>query len=70
MKECPYCFSKQYYVKMKFSGSGVYQHLFNGEEAENGDMHEGLRYDFGKFAYCTNCNKRLFKVNDDGLEVE
>lgn len=69
MRTCPNCGSEHYYVKMNFSGSGNFNYRFDGKEADNSEMHDGIRYSYGKFAYCVECNKRLFKVDDDGMMI-
>lgn len=37
-------------------------HLYN--EADNGEMYDTLRTTVGKYAYCSNCGKRLFKMSE------
>ena len=66
---CPYCGSEEYYTVQNASGKVFYRERFDGEEAENGAMYEGLRYkQAGKYAYCCDCNKRLFKLTNEGAE--
>lgn len=63
--ECPYCGHDEYYVNYRYSGVGAYRHRFDGKEAENGDMYDCLKDTVvGKFAYCCNCNKRIFRIKD------
>ncbi len=64
MEKCPHCESDEgYYEKYYVSGSAMYRHRFDGNEAENGDMHEGLSYKLkSKFAFCIECHKRLFRL--------
>lgn len=64
IKECPHCGSDEgYYTKMQVTGSVRYHIGFDGSERENGDMYEYLRHKGGNVAYCSNCNKKLFKLN-------
>ena len=36
-----------------------------GKDGENGELHEPLSYtDIGKFAYCSECQKKLFKYRN------
>ncbi|UDM72636.1 hypothetical protein [Vagococcus fluvialis] len=63
-KECPHCGDEMYYKKFSYSGRGMYFYRFDGEEAENGGMYEGAKHSEGKVAYCGNCEKRLFRVED------
>ncbi len=62
IKECPYCGNDEFYYKQHMVGDGLMFCRYDGKETENGDMHEGLRYTpKGKFAYCTECKKRVFR---------
>ena len=64
---CPYCGSEEFYTVQKVSGKIYYNERFDGKEAENGSLYEGLTYKSGsKYAYCTACNKRLFKLTSEG----
>lgn len=65
MKCCPECEGTMYYINFNFSGRGMYFHNFDGTEAENGSMYEGAQHTEGKYAYCADCDKRLFKVRED-----
>lgn len=67
MNQCPHCGSDNgYYEKYTVSGNTICRHKFDGGEAENGDMHEGLSYKLrSKFAYCTACHKRLFRLGGE-----
>jgi hypothetical protein len=64
MKECPHCGSDEgYYEKITVSGKSIYRYNFDGSEAENGDMYDGLSYKRrSNFAYCLECEKRIFKL--------
>lgn len=65
MDKCPYCNSKEgYYTKIQVKGSMIYRYNYDGSEADNGDMYDGLTYTSGKCAYCLSCDKRLFKMSD------
>lgn len=65
IQRCPYCGSTEgYYVKQQAHGPITYKFNFDGSEAENGDMYDDLRITGGKIAYCLNCDKRLFNMND------
>ncbi|RXZ84607.1 hypothetical protein EBB07_00905 [Paenibacillaceae bacterium] len=68
MKECSHCKSDEgYYEKYTASGETVFYHNFDGSEADNGEMHEGLTYKLrSKFAFCRNCEKKLFRLDKDG----
>lgn len=63
--ECPYCGYDEYYIRYRYSGEGVYRYRFDGEEVENGDMYDCLQDKVvGKFAYCCNCEKKIFRIKD------
>ncbi|NKX13259.1 hypothetical protein [Bacillus cereus] len=63
--ECPHCDSSEgYYTKVQISGSSICSHNFDGSEREDGDFHDSLNYKDSKFAYCIDCDKRIFKMAD------
>ena len=65
IKCCPYCGSEEYYIKQSFKGVCNYNMRFDGEETENGNMYENSSYkDTSKYTWCSECNKRLFKLKD------
>jgi len=65
IKECPKCHSKKgYYIKIRYSGLGIFRYGFindKGEQKiiENGDMYDCLLNEASKYYYCLNCHKRL-----------
>ena len=62
---CPHCGSNEgFYTKMQARGSVINRMNFDGSEAENGDMYEGLRFVGGEYAWCQHCHKRLFKMQN------
>jgi len=68
LTKCPYCGSEEYYIKQSFKGTCNYVFRFDGDEADNGHIHENAQYkDTSKYAYCVGCNKKLFKLGvEDG----
>lgn len=65
VESCPYCNSKKgFYTKEQVTGSVWYNHNFDGSEAENGLMYDGLHYKGGKVAYCRSCDKKLFNMSE------
>lgn len=65
IKSCPYCGSKVYHIKQSFKGTCTFRIRFDGEETDNGDIHDYAKYkNTSKYAYCDECNKRLFKIED------
>lgn len=62
---CPYCGSNYgYYTKDRISGPVWYNQNFDGSEADNWEMYESTNITPGKWAYCRNCGKRLFKMSE------
>ena len=62
IKECPYCGYDEFYYNQHMVGDGYVYCRYDGKETSNYDMHESLRYTVqGKFAYCSNCRKRVFR---------
>lgn len=65
--ECTNCGNDEFYVKQRVSGLIRYNSKLDGnEDAYNGDYIDYLNYKtISKYAYCNNCDKRLFKLTDD-----
>lgn len=62
---CPYCGSEEYYIKQYAHGSINYNVRFDGKEADNGEMYDLLTIkNTSKYAWCNECGKRLFKLED------
>ena len=62
---CPYCGSdEEYYTKDYLYGSSYCYHCFNGAESDNAGLYDLIRHRKGKYAYCVNCGRRLFKINE------
>ncbi len=67
--ECPHCGGKYITIKQYIHGYGEYYVNLETGEIESAELHNGLVYkNTGKYAICTDCGKRLFKV-DDNLNV-
>ena len=66
MKKCPYCGNEEFYVKQSFSGICEYNMRFDmGTNVENGEMWDNATMkDLTKYAYCNNCDKRLFPIEE------
>lgn len=64
-KHCPHCGNDEFCIKERMWGVGLLNFRFDGEEADNTGMHDGLMYKpTGKYCYCNRCGKRLFQVED------
>ncbi len=63
IKECPHCKSDEgYFIKMQVTGSVKCHVGFDGTERDNSDMYGQLIHKGGNVAYCSNCQKKLFKI--------
>jgi len=50
-------------VRQRISGNGEYYVDMATGEIESTELHSGLTYrNTGKYAVCTDCGKRLFKI--------
>lgn len=64
IKQCPYCGGETYYIKQSYKGTCDYNLRFDGKDAENGSMWENANFkNISKYAWCSECNKRLFKID-------
>ncbi len=64
---CPYCGNEEFYIMQSYKGTCKFNMRFdmNNDDVENGDMHENTQYKtISKYAYCNNCNKRLFPISE------
>lgn len=59
LESCPFCGCKMYYEKQTVKGKVEFNSLFNGEEAPNYDLYEGLTHTYSGRCYCLDCNKYL-----------
>lgn len=63
--KCPYCNNTyDFYTKDYICGTSWYNYKFDGSEADNGEMYNGLKHTQGKYAYCGSCNRKLFKIEE------
>lgn len=59
LKCCPFCGCETYYEKQTVKGKIEFNSMFNGEEAPNYDMYEGLIHTYSGRCYCRDCNAYL-----------
>ncbi len=65
MKECPYCKSEVFYAKEYVKGEVCYFSRFDGQEGDNTQLYDGLTHKLkSKYAWCADCHKRLFKIEE------
>jgi hypothetical protein len=63
--KCPHCGSDSgFYTKDYVCGSTRYYQRFDGTEEDNSEFYSPLEHRQGKYAYCSDCNKRIFKMNE------
>ncbi len=68
LQECPFCGYDEYYSKEYVFGNVFYGERFDGEEAHNEQMYDGLRSKpFNGKCYCRNCCKYLGNKVDDTI---
>lgn len=61
--ECPHCgYDGQFYRVTRMSGKGVTQYRFDGEVADNTELHECLSYVEQKKAFCELCHKEIYQL--------
>jgi hypothetical protein len=69
MKCCPYCGNDKYYIKYKFSGTGRHYSRFDGKEISNSGIDDSSQsVKINKYAWCSKCHKKLFKIEDTNVK--
>ena len=64
--ECPNCGGKCIAIKQYISGYGEYYVDLETGEIEASELHDSLMYkNTRKYAICADCEKRLFKIDND-----
>ena len=64
-QKCPYCGCGEFYTNEYVSGRTRYYRRFDGDETDNGSMYESTTTQpIGIYAYCAECEKKLFKYRD------
>ena len=68
LEECPFCGHDEYYSKEYVYGNVSYGERFDGEEAHNESMYDGLNSKpFNGKCYCRNCEVYLGNKLTDTL---
>lgn len=67
--KCPKCGNTSFTVKQRISGIGEYYVDLESGDVDGTELHSGCRYtNINKYAICSDCGKRLFKI-DNNLNV-
>lgn len=66
---CPFCGNDEFYIKQQVRGNCDYRERFDGEEADNSNMHDNLVYSGGNKAYCSRCEKYLGNWTKDTVSL-
>lgn len=72
LTECPFCGCEEYYTKEYVCGVIRYNECFDGSEADNDTLYDGLKYKDKSYhgkAYCRSCDKYLGSVMDNTVSV-
>ena len=57
---CPFCGNEEFYTKEYAYGTLFYAERFDGKEAENAELYEGLNFkNYSGRAYCRSCGRYL-----------
>ncbi len=59
LKECPFCGCDTFITFQKVKGYAKYRARFDGEETDNEDMYDSLKYEDNGKARCNDCNSYL-----------
>lgn len=70
LKCCPFCGCEEYYEKQYVRGTIEYISRFDGEEADNSELYEGLLYDCSGRVYCVDCGRYLGNIQTEKVGVE
>lgn len=63
-KKCPHCGYDEFYIKERVSGIVHFNYKYNGDLGDNSEVYDHINSKrIGKYAYCTGCNRKLFKVS-------
>lgn len=71
INNCPYCGGGTIKINQHIHGNGEYYVDLENGEIESSSLHDSLVYrNRGKYAVCADCNKRLFKVDEELNVIE
>lgn len=62
--ECPHCGCGTFYTKDYIYGSSWFYCNLDGTIPDNAAMHDSLNHKRGKVAYCEQCDKKLFSMEE------
>lgn len=70
LKYCPFCGCEEFYEKRRTTGTVTYYMRFDGDEADNSCMYEGLEYTWNGKVWCAECDRYLGNQDDNKVGVE
>lgn len=70
LKCCPFCDSDTFYERTRVRGTMTYYLRFDGEEAHNEEMYDGLDYKSSGRVWCANCGNYLGNYATDEVGVK
>ena len=72
LTECPFCGNDEFYINERVKGITEFYQRFDGEQADNTELYEGLEHTDLEGAYCSYCKKYLGNQIKDtvGKEAE
>lgn len=66
MKKCKYCGSEEgYFTKEAARGTIMTFYDFDGNYRNNSNLYDGIMGYGGKYAYCIDCEKKLFEIDKE-----
>lgn len=65
LTNCPNCGHDEFYRKGHASGYFSYHYRFDGQDAHNENLHDGLTYKENKTCFCSNCHLKLGVIEVD-----
>lgn len=67
LKCCPFCGCDEFYEKQYAYGTIMFRGRFDGKEAHNEELYDGLSYKYSGKTYCLQCNKYLGNIKENTI---
>lgn len=65
LTESPHCGSGSYYYLSTVSGHATTWVNFDGSDADNTEMYNGIGHKTLKFVFCAECEKKIARIDED-----